>query len=63
MNVEELMRKYEHLAGEGPPQDLRITVIIDLCTKDLRERLQHGTKDTSYTEVSRRDHSLRGTQA
>ena len=51
MHVEELMRKYEQLAGEGLPEDLRITVIIDLCTKDLRERLEHGTKDMSYKEV------------
>ena len=51
MHVEELMRKYEQLAGEGLPEDLRITVIIDLCTKDLRERLEHGTKDMSYKQV------------
>ena len=51
MHAEELMRKYEQLAGEGLPEDLRITVIVDLCTKDLRERLEHGTKDMSYKEV------------
>ena len=53
MHVEELMRKYEQLAGEGLPEDLRITVIIDLCTKDLctKERLEHGIKYMSYKEV------------
>ena len=52
MHVEELMRKYEQLTGEGLPEDLRITVIIDLCTKDLRERLEHGTKDMSWRTLS-----------
>ena len=37
MHVEELMRKYEQHAGEALPEDHRITVIIDLCTKDLRD--------------------------
>ena len=51
MHVEEPMRKYAQLTGEGLLEDLRITVIIDLCTKDLRERLEHGTNDMSNKEV------------
>ena len=51
VRVEELMRKYEQLAGEGLPEDLHITVMVDLCSKDLRERLEHDTKDMSYKEV------------
>ena len=49
--VGELMRKLEQLSGEGLPEDLRITVIIDLSTKDLREHLEQGTKETSCNEV------------
>ena len=56
MHVEELMRKYEQLAGEGLPDDLRITVFIDLCTKDLRERLEHGTKDILHYKGNSKGH-------
>ena len=35
MRVEELIKKHEHLANDTLPEDLRVTVIIDLCVKDL----------------------------
>ena len=51
MGVEELIRKCEGLAREALPEDLRWTVIIDLCVKDLEEHLEMITMDTSYEEV------------
>ena len=59
MHVEELMRKYEQLAGEGLPEDLRLAVIIDLCTKDLRE-LMHGARHQRHELQGgpRRDHGV-----
>ena len=51
MHVEELMKKYEVLIGVALPEDLRVTVIVDLCTKDLRENLEYNTRDMTYKEV------------
>ena len=51
MHVEELMKKYETMSGEALPEDLRATVIIDLCTKDLKEHLELSTKDMKYREI------------
>ena len=44
MHVEELMKNYEVLAGQPLPEDLRATVIIDLCTKDLKKHLELTTR-------------------
>ena len=51
MHVEELMKKYEALGGQALPDDLRVTVIIDLCTKDLKEHLELITREMLYKEV------------
>ena len=42
MKVEEYMH-YEAMAGADLPEDLKVTVIIDLCTKDLKEHLELST--------------------
>lgn len=46
-----MIKKYEVLANGPLPDDLKVTVIIDLCTKDLREHLELGTKEMKYQEV------------
>lgn len=51
MHVEELMKKYEVLSGQPLPEDLRVTVIIDLCTKDLKEHLELITREMTYKDV------------
>ena len=51
MKVEELIKKYEHLSTETLPQDLKVTVIIDLCVKELKEHLELITRDLTYQEV------------
>ena len=51
MHTEELMKRYEVLGGEPLPEDLRVTVIIDLCTKDLKEHLELITREMKYKEV------------
>ena len=51
MHVEELMKRYELLAGAELPEDLRVTVFIDLCTKDLKEHLELITREMTYKEV------------
>ena len=45
------MKKYEVLGGESLPEDLRVTVIIDLCTKDLKCSLELITREMKYKEV------------
>ena len=51
LHVEELMRKYAHMAGAELPEDLKVTVIIDLCPKDLKEHLELITREMPYKEV------------
>ena len=51
MHVEELMKKYEIMSGDPLPEDLRVTVIIDLCVKDLKEHLELITREMTYKEV------------
>ena len=51
MHVEEVIKKYENLARDSLPEDLQVTVIIDLCTKDLKEHLELITKEMTYKEV------------
>jgi hypothetical protein len=51
MHIEELIKKYEALGGAELPDDLKVTLIIDLCTKDLKEHLDLTTKDMAYKEV------------
>ena len=51
MKVEEYMKKYEVMAGNELPEDLKVTVIIDLCTKDLKEHLELSTREMSYKQA------------
>ena len=51
MHGEDEMRTYEQFSGEGLPDNLRVAVVIYMCTKDLREHLRQGTKDMSDKEV------------
>lgn len=48
---EELMDRYEALAGEQPDEDLATAVVICLCAKYLKDRLESATKDMSYPTV------------
>lgn len=47
MHVDNLIKKYESMTTniEKLPDDLKITIMIDLCHKDLREHLEMSTKD------------------
>jgi hypothetical protein len=51
MHVEGLMKKYENMARDNLPEDLKVTVIIDLCHKELKDHLELSTKDMEYREV------------
>ena len=51
MAVERLIKKYEGMATDKLPEDLKVCVIIDLCSKDLRDHLELSTKQMSYLEV------------
>ena len=51
MKVEEYMKHYEFMAGADLPEDLKVTVIIDLCTKDLKEHLELSTREMTYKQV------------
>ena len=45
------MKKYEIMGGQALPKDLRVTVIIDLCNKDLKEHLELITREMDYKKV------------
>lgn len=51
LRVEELMHKHEALACDPLDDDLGVTVIVGLCAKHLRERLELVTKDMRHTGV------------
>ena len=45
------MKHYEVMAGADLPEDLKVTVIIDMCTKDLMEHLELSTREMTYEQV------------
>lgn len=45
LDIEEIMRRYDVLAGKPFDEDLAITFVIDLCVKYLKGRLELATKD------------------
>ena len=45
------MKHYEVMAGADLPEDLKVTVIIDSCTKDLKEHLELSTCEMTYKQV------------
>ena len=53
MKVEALVKKYDELAGVGSalPEDLVVTMMIEVCSKELREHLELSTKDMKIDEV------------
>ena len=59
MNLERLISRYEDMASSSYnkvelPEDLKVTVMIDLCTKDLKEYLElqgHLTQDKVRNEI------------
>ena len=51
LSFEELLKRYDALSGAALPEDLQVTIALDLCTKDLREHLEITTKEKSYREV------------
>ena len=51
MKLEEMIKKYESMAGIQLPEDLVITLMIDVCAKDLKEHMELSIKDESITAV------------
>jgi hypothetical protein len=53
MKLEDMFKKYESMTTnqEKLPDDLKITVMTDLCHKELREHLEMSTKDLALKEV------------
>lgn len=56
MKVEGHMKQYEALSRRPLDEDMVATVLISTCVRELRVRLDSGTKDMSYKEV--RDHIM-----
>ena len=50
-NLEELIKKYNIMSKEKLAEDIRVTVLIDICHPYLRKHLELNTKDASYIEV------------
>ena len=36
------------MAGTDLPEDLKVTVIIDMCTRDLKEHLELRIREMAY---------------
>jgi hypothetical protein len=53
MAVESLIKKYESMTTnqEKLPDDFKITIMIDLCDKQLREHLEMSTRDLELIAV------------
>jgi hypothetical protein len=51
MKLEDLIKKYENMTETKLPEDLKVTVLIDLCHKDLREHLEMSTRDLPLKEA------------
>ena len=54
MRLEEMVKKYESMTGHLHavlPNDLIVTIMIDLCTKELREHMELTTKDETNAQV------------
>jgi hypothetical protein len=53
MNVERLILKHESMTDEKNhlPEDLKATIIIELCHRDLREHLELSTDQMSYNKI------------
>lgn len=49
--IEEPMKRYEVLAGKPLDETLAITVIMYLCVKERKDRLEVDTKDMAHSEV------------
>ena len=51
MKVEEYIKKYEVMSVSELPEDLKVTVLIDLCPTDLKEHLELTTREMTYKQV------------
>ena len=51
MKVEEYAKKYAMMAGSDLPEELKVTVIIDLCAKDFKEHLELSTREMTYNQA------------
>ena len=51
MKVEEYIKKYEVMSDSELPEDLKVTVLIDLCPTDLKEHLELTTREMTYKQV------------
>jgi len=54
MRMEEMIKKYESMTGQKHsvlPKDLIVTMMIDVCTKDLRDHLELTIKEETILEV------------
>lgn len=47
-HMEDLIKRYETMSGTVLPEDLKATVLIDLCSKELREHMEFKNKDLDY---------------
>ena len=53
MSLESLIKRYETMAGSNGllPEDLKVTVLIDLCHKELRKHLELKQDDLRSEDV------------
>ena len=51
LHVEELVRKYDSMASQPLAEDVRATVLMEVCPKDLKDHLELTTGELVYREV------------
>ena len=51
LRLEEIFNRYEVMAKEGLPEDIKTVIMIELCTPELKEHLEFNIKDVSYKET------------
>ena len=51
MHVEDLCRRYEELASHPLSEDVKVSVIMDICPKQLKEHLELMYREENYPRV------------
>ena len=51
LKLEKTYDRYEAMATEKLPEDIKTVIMIELCTPELKEHLEFNTKDVTYKET------------
>ena len=63
MHVEDLCRRYEELASHPLSEDVKVSVIMDVCPKQLKEHLELMYREENYQRVRGRNRPVHPTSS